>query len=127
MIFLVNAVVVGSVNGIYVYYSGQALSPATHTGIQMGVATFTVGWNMAVLPLLAKPMKTMGGIVGIELILAVFNNIWIPCVVAAFTSPACFQVNFVLLFFNIFPHFEIILLDFMIITFKVEALITDAT
>ena len=92
-IFLVNAFVTGSVNGAYIYYSTQALSPGIQTSIQMAVAVFKVVWSMIVIPVLAKPMKVPGKVVGIELILSVFNNILIPCLVAAFTSPACFQVT----------------------------------
>ena len=93
LIFLLNAAVAGSVNGLYIYYSDQALSPATHLSIQLAVALFKVGWNMAIVPLLAKPMKTSVKIVAIELIILVFNNILIPSLVTAFTSPACFQVS----------------------------------
>lgn len=92
-IFLLNAVVTGSVNGLYIYLSTQALHPDEQLSIQVAVALFKVGWNMGVVPLLAKPMKTSADVVGIELILLVFNNILIPCLVAAFTSPACFKVN----------------------------------
>jgi hypothetical protein len=91
-VFLVNAFVTGSVNGAYIYFSTQALSPGIQTGIQMVVAVFKVVWNMVVIPLLAKPMQVAGKVVNIELILSVFNNILIPCVVTFFTSPACFQV-----------------------------------
>jgi hypothetical protein len=93
LIFLLNAIVTGSVNGLYIYYTDQALTPTAHLSIQLAVASFKVGWNMAIVPLLAKPMRTPAKIVGIELILLVFNNIVIPSIVAAFTSPACFQVS----------------------------------
>ena len=92
-IFLFNIIVTGSVNGLYIYYSEQALTPAVHLSIQIAVAVFKVGWNMAIVPVLAKPLKTPGKIVGIELVILVFNNIVIPSIVTGFTSPACFQVS----------------------------------
>lgn len=92
-IFILNAMVTGTVNGVYVYFSNQALASSTHLSIQVAVAVFKVGWNMFVVPVLAKPMKTPTKIVSIELMLLVFNNIVIPSIVTGLTSPACFQVS----------------------------------
>jgi hypothetical protein len=92
-IFLFNIIVTGSVNGLYIYYSEQALTPAVHLSIQIAVAVFKVGWNMAIVSVLARPLKTPGKIVEIELVILVFNNIVIPSIVTGFTSPACFQVR----------------------------------
>jgi hypothetical protein len=93
LIFSANAIVVGSVNGMYIYSIEQVLSPGIHLGIQIAVALFKVGWNMIIVPQLVKPMKTPSKIVEVELMLVVFNNIVIPSFITAFTSPACFQVG----------------------------------
>jgi hypothetical protein len=92
-IFLINALITGAVNVAYIYSEDQALSSDKHLQIRFAVAAFKVLWNMIAVPQLVKPMKTPSKIVGIELIILVFNNIVIPCLVTAFSSPSCFRVS----------------------------------
>ena len=91
-IFLFNALVTCAVNGVYIYFSNRALSPNMQTAIQIAVAFFKVGWNMVAVPLFVKLLRQSATWVGVEVVILVFNNILIPCIVTAFTSPACFQV-----------------------------------
>ena len=91
-ILLLNVLIMGAVNGLYIYYANQALSPAVYSAMQLAVALFKVGWNMAVVPLLVKSLEQSSIRVKAELTILIFNNVLIPCIVTAFTSPACFQV-----------------------------------
>ena len=93
LIFVLNGLVYGSVNGVYIYLSNQALSPQTMLGIQVAVAFFKISWNNVAVRVMANPFQTPVQGVGFELPLLVFNNILIPCIITAFTSPACFQVR----------------------------------
>jgi hypothetical protein len=56
------------------------------------MALFNLAWNMAIVPVLARPMQSSEKVVWTELGLLIFNNILLPCIVTALTSPVCFQV-----------------------------------
>ena len=92
LIMLLNASIVGCVNGVYIYFSSQALSPSLLVGMQIILALFKVLWSMVVVPVLSRPLRGVERIVRVELLLRIVNDIFLPCVVAALTSPACFQV-----------------------------------
>ena len=96
-VLTLNVLITGTVNGIYIYYTNQSISPSVYLGMQVAVALFKVGWNMVAVPLLARPMHSPSNIVFMEVLMSVFNNIYIPCMIATFTSPSCFQVWDVLL------------------------------
>ena len=93
LIFVANASIVGSVCGIYIYFTSQSLPPSTILALQICMALFNLGWNMAVVPILSRPMDGMKNMVWTELWLLMFNNILLPSVITALTSPVCFQVG----------------------------------
>lgn len=93
VICLVNIAIVGTVNGCYIYLTSQSLSPTSLVISQISLAVFKVIWNVAIVPSLARPMKSADKIIRVELVLLLFNNILLPCIVTALTSPACFQVR----------------------------------
>jgi hypothetical protein len=92
MIFLVNTCVVGSVCGGFIYFTSQSLPPSKVVGLQIGMALFNLAWNMAAVPVLSRPMGAADSVVLTELGLLILNNIVLPCIVTALTSPECFQV-----------------------------------
>ena len=92
VIILLNASIVGCVNGFYIHLSSQSLLPSILIGIQILVAFFKVAWNMVIVPVLSRPMRGVEKIVRVELLLRIINDIILPCIVTALTSPACFQV-----------------------------------
>jgi hypothetical protein len=61
-------------------------------GLQIGMALFNLAWNMAAVPILSRPMGAADSVVLTELGLLILNNIVLPCIVTALTSPECFQV-----------------------------------
>lgn len=92
LIFTANASVVGCMYGVYIHFTSQSLPPTTIVGLQIGMALFNLTWNMVIVPVLARPMQAAEKVVWTELGLLIFNNILLPCIVTALTSPACFQV-----------------------------------
>jgi hypothetical protein len=97
--FAVNTCVVGCVDGLYIHFTSQSLPPSTVVSLQIGMALFNLIWNMTAVPVLSRPMGKAKRVVLIELGLLIMNNIILPCIVTALTSPECFQVNGVLLMF----------------------------
>jgi hypothetical protein len=95
--FSVNTCVVGCVDGLYIHFTSQSLPPSTVVSLQIGMALFNLIWNMTAVPVLSRPMGKAKRVVLIELGLLIMNNIILPCIVTALTSPECFQVSGVLL------------------------------
>lgn len=91
-ILMINVTIVGCVNGVYVHFSSQALPPTLLVSMQICLALFKITWNMVVVPVLSRPLRGVEKIVKIELYLRIINDIFLPCIVVALTSPACFQV-----------------------------------
>ena len=98
-ILFLNTTVVGCVCGIYIYFSSRTLPAATILGLQFLMAIFNFSWNIVVVPILSRPMLGVKNVVWSELWLLLFNNIFLPSIVTAFTSPACFQVIMEVLFY----------------------------
>lgn len=92
LIFTVNTCIVGFVDGLYIHFTSQSLPPSTVVGLQIVMAFFNLIWNMTAVPVLSRPMGTAKRVVVIELGLLILNNIILPCIVTALTSPECFQV-----------------------------------
>ena len=92
-IFVVNVGVVGCIDGMYIHVTSKSLPPSTMVGLQVGMALFNLIWNMVAVPMLSRPMKATEQIVSTELGLLILNNIVLPCIVTALTSPECFQVG----------------------------------
>ena len=90
-LFILNFVIVGTVNGFFIYSTYQSLSPATHVGLQVALALFKTVYNSLGVPKLAAPMKNIENNIYIRVCLSLFNQLLIPCIITALTSPSCFQ------------------------------------
>jgi hypothetical protein len=86
-----NLFIVITVNGAYVYSSYQNLSTTTTLWIQIGLAVFKLLYNKCV-PVLTIMIRDVKINIAVRSLLHMFNNLLIPCVAVAFTSPACYQV-----------------------------------
>ena len=92
LIFVVNISVVGCVCGLFIHLTSQSLRPSVLVGLQVGMAMFNLLWNMVAVPMLSRPMVSAEKVVLTELGLLILNNIVLPCIVTALTSPECYQV-----------------------------------
>jgi hypothetical protein len=90
---LVNAAVAVTINALYIYSMQQPLSGLVHFSIQFSLALFRMLYNFWVLPVLTRSYSDPIASVLMRLRLLTVNNLVIPCVVTAFTSPECFQVK----------------------------------
>ena len=90
---LLNAVCTITVNAFYVYVIGQPLPVYVLFGIQFSLALFRLFYSYCMFPLLSRPVSDPISNIRFRLRLLVFNNLVIPCLATAFTSPACFQVQ----------------------------------
>ena len=86
-----NLVIVVIVNGSYVYSSYQNLAPTTTLWIQLSLAIFKMLYSKFV-PILTMNISDATTNISVRSMLNIFNNLLIPCVAVAFTSPACYQV-----------------------------------
>ena len=77
--------------------TSQSLPPSALVGLQVGMALFNLLWNMVAVPVLSRLMEASEKVVLIELGLLILNNILLPCIVTALTSPECFQVCMIIL------------------------------
>ena len=89
---LMNLYVVVTVNGLYIYSTYQDLNPTTSLYIQIGMALFKILYNKC-LPLLTMNIRDPITNISVRSMLNIFNNLFIPCLATAFTSPACYQVR----------------------------------
>ena len=87
----VNLFIVVLVNGTYIYATYQNLDTSTTFYMQFGLASFKMLYNKCV-PLLTLQICDVKTNIAVRSMLNIFNNLFIPCVAAAFTSPACYQV-----------------------------------
>ena len=87
-----NLFIVVMVNGAYVYSSYQNLAPTTTLGIQLGLAIFKMMYNLMFVPILTMKISDVTTNIAVRSRLNIFNNLFIPCVATAFTSPTCYQV-----------------------------------
>jgi hypothetical protein len=90
-IFVLNLAVTITVNSSYVYSTTRPLTAGLHLLIQLFFALFNYMYTLTVLPLLSKPIKDPAIVIWFRLVLLVLNQMVIPCVATALTSPACFQ------------------------------------
>ena len=91
--FVLNALVVGFVNAMYIASQHHEFSGTTQFMIKMMMAAFTYITNVIFTPMLCMSIKEPSRNVSLRLRIFIFNNIFIPCMVTFFTSRSCFQVN----------------------------------
>ena len=96
----VNFVVVGGINVAFVLITLRASSRVL-SAAQIGLSLFKLGWNTTVTPYLIRsisayisPTAQSAGFVAVQVLLALFNNIAIPCLIVAVISPSCFKTVF---------------------------------
>jgi hypothetical protein len=87
-----NASVMITVNSLYIYSTQQDFSSSFHLFVQVLLAIFRMIFAQVALPILASTIDDAVLNTLFRFILLTFNNLFIPCVVTAFTSPSCFQV-----------------------------------
>jgi hypothetical protein len=92
-IFILNVVVVGTINGLYLWSTLLDLSSRSRILIQFTVGLFSFVWSVALLGGLPPQVKESKDGVWLFTCLMVINNVVIPCAVTALTSPSCYQVS----------------------------------
>jgi Leucine-rich repeat (LRR) protein len=94
VIFILNIVVVGTVNGLYLWSTLMDLSPDVRVWIQVGLGFFKFFWSVLILRRLLSPrIKESRYGVWLFSCLSVMNNVIIPCLVTALSNPSCYQVQ----------------------------------
>lgn len=93
IVFIFNTLVVGAVNGLYLWSTLVDLSANVRLWIQVGFAFFSFLWNVAILQG-TIPLKIKDSRYGVLLFscLSLMNHVIIPCIVTALSSPSCYQV-----------------------------------
>jgi Leucine-rich repeat (LRR) protein len=84
-----NILVMGALNVFYILsYSTHDLSSTDLLLIQLTVVFLKMFWSACCLPLLdfSKQSKR------VRIVISVLNSLFIPCIVTALSSPACYQV-----------------------------------
>jgi hypothetical protein len=92
LLFLLNLFIVVNVNGSYIYSTYQDLHPLTTFLIQVGLAIFKMVYALMFVPILTREIKDPTTNIAVRSMLNLFNNLFIPCLATAFTSPTCYQV-----------------------------------
>jgi Leucine-rich repeat (LRR) protein len=88
LLLIVNIAVMGTINALYIIATNQQFSPTLILLIQVSMALFKAFWNKFCLPILDSSKQSHR----LRIFVLVLNSIFIPCIVTALTSPACFQV-----------------------------------
>ena len=90
---VVNVAVTIVVNTLYIYSTTQPFPVYIHVGIQFSLAVFRLVYSYCVFPILSRPIIDPIANIWFRLRLLTMDNLIIPCLVTAFASPACFQVQ----------------------------------
>lgn len=93
VILSVNSIIVGAVNGLYLYSIYADFNSQVRVYIQVSMSFFSFLFNLVCVPFLAKYIKAPERNCHARLLMIILNNILIPCVVTACASPSCFQVK----------------------------------
>jgi hypothetical protein len=91
--FLFNIVVVGTVNGLYIWSTLLDLESNIRAWIQLSFALFSFLWNVVLRIGLPSRIKESRYGVWLFLCLNIINNVMIPCMVTALSTPSCYQVS----------------------------------
>jgi Leucine-rich repeat (LRR) protein len=103
MIFLLNVAVVGTVNGLYLWSTLLDLKGDVRIWIQVSFAFFSLLWSLVLRHRLPSNIKESKSEVWLFTSLNLMNNVIIPCLVTALSSPSCYQVSWHRL--SLFTHF----------------------
>jgi Leucine-rich repeat (LRR) protein len=93
-VILCNIGVVGVVNALYIFSLIKNLSQTTHNGIQFGLTVFKLLWSYGTMSgILLRPVRHSPHATWLTLVVCLMNSMLIPCMVAAFASPSCYEVD----------------------------------
>jgi hypothetical protein len=93
LVFFLNIIVVGAVNGLYVWSTLLDFASDVRLWIQLSFALFSSLWILFLRLGLPSQIKESRYGVWLFICLNVMNNVMIPCVVTALSTPSCYQVN----------------------------------
>jgi Leucine-rich repeat (LRR) protein len=93
VIFVLNVVVVGTVNGLYLWSTLLDLSSDVRIRIQFSFGLFSFLWSVVLRLGLPLKIKESASEVWLFIGLIVMNSVIIPCIVTALSSPSCYQVT----------------------------------
>jgi hypothetical protein len=93
VIFLVNLLIVGTVNAWYLAYTLGNVSPMERLMLQLGMAMFKNLFVVVGVPLLSSSVLHTERNILLRLVMSIFNTLLIPLAVTAFTSSSCLEVS----------------------------------
>jgi Leucine-rich repeat (LRR) protein len=91
-IFILNIVIVGTINGLYIWSTLLKIATRSRIWIQVSFALFTFLWNILLRFGLPREIKESKYGVWLFTSLNGINTVLIPCLATALTSPSCYQV-----------------------------------
>lgn len=92
LVFIVNILVVGTVNGLYLWSTLVDLSSTFRIIIQFFFGLFIFVWRLILRLGLPEDVKESRYGVWLSTCLNLVNVVFIPCVVTALSNPTCYQV-----------------------------------
>jgi hypothetical protein len=93
VIFVLNLTVVGTVNGLYIWSTLVDLASDIRLLIQLSFALFLSLWSAVLRRGLPYKIKESRYGVWLFICLNAINNVTIPCIVTALSTPSCYQVR----------------------------------
>jgi hypothetical protein len=93
MVFLLNIVVVGTMNGLYIASTLQNISSDVRIWIQFSFGLFSALWSMIALQGLPSGIKESKYGLWLFVCVTVVNSVIIPSFATALSSPSCYQVR----------------------------------
>jgi hypothetical protein len=92
-VFILNFAVVGTVNGLYIWSTLLDLASEIRVWIQLSFAIFSSLWSLVLRRGLPSETKASQYGVWLFVCLNVINNVMIPCLTTALSTPSCYQVT----------------------------------
>jgi hypothetical protein len=93
LVFFLNIIVVGTVNGLYVWSTLLDLTSDVRLQIQLSFALFSSLWIVVLRLGLPSQIKESRYGVWLFICLHAMNSVMIPCAVTALSTPSCYQVR----------------------------------
>jgi hypothetical protein len=93
LILFLNIIVVGTVNGLYIWSTLLDLARNLRIWIQLSFALFSSLWGVVLRRGLPSRVKDSSYGVWLFICLNVINSVMIPCAVTALSTPSCYQVS----------------------------------
>jgi hypothetical protein len=93
VVFILNLIIVGTVNGLYIWSTLLDIASDDRFWIQLSFALFSSIWNSILRIGLPSQIKESRYGVWLFICLNAMNSVMIPCVVTALSTPSCYQVS----------------------------------